>query len=461
MTRSLPCRLQLSGLLLVVLAACSDEGPTGSEPDPDPVVHKEWAFLLYDDADFANAYNPLEDFRARFHAGDEVHVLALNDPATGVASMVRIDESGGTARVREMGEVNMGAASTVAEFLAFAREFYPANRYIMAFYDHGMAWYGSCLDETNASDMLTMEEMRQGLAEGGGVDLVLFTAPCNMGSLEAAYEVRDQAEIYVGSENTSGYIWWIDPMGDISAALHANPHISNQELAQVVIEALEAWSGQWETQAWAGALTMTAVRTDRLATVAARVDALSEAYLAREGHFPEMIDAARPRLTSFGPYLFDIHTLAQELLEEEQDQEIRAALLGLLEAMDDAVLAEVSGPDWPGAQGLTIFLPDQTHGGRLAHYTGVTMGLDFVQDTRWDELLTSYLGPPAAAPEGVSPLPWSTSNGLIPPGSQSCFSSPPTAFSELPHPLAAPAPGRANQRSEGRAPLAGTTPRRN
>jgi hypothetical protein len=421
MTRSLPRHLQFSALLLLVLAACGDEGPTGSDTDSDPVVQKEWAFLFYDDADFANAYNPLEDFRAHFHAGDEVHVLALNDPATGVASMVRIDERGATASVREMGEVNMGAASTVAEFLTFAREFYPANRYVMAFYDHGMAWYGSCLDETNGRDMLTMEEMRQGLTEGGGVDLVLFTAPCNMGSLEAAYEVRDQTEIYIGSENTSGYIWWRDPMGDISAALHANPQISNHELAQVVIDALESWSVQWETEAWAGTLTMSAVRTDRLATVAARVDALSEAYLTREDHFRELIEAVRPRLTSFGPYLFDIHTLAQELLEEEEDQEIRAALLGLLEAMDDAVLAEASGPSWPGAQGLTIFLPDQANAERLAQYTGVTMGLDFVENTRWDELLTSYLGQPAAAQRGLSPLPCSTANGLIPPTNRSCF----------------------------------------
>ena len=210
-------------------------------------------------------------------------------------------------------------------------------------------------------------------------------------------------------------------MGDISAALHANPQISNQELAQVVIDALEAWSGQWETEAWAGTLTMSAVRTDRLATVAARVDALSEAYLTREDHFRELIDAVRPRLTSFGPYLFDIHTLAQELLEEEEDQEIRVALLGLLEAMDDAVLAEASGSNWPGAQGLTIFLPDQANAGRLAHYTGVTMGLDFVENTRWDELLTSYLGQPAAAQRGLSPLPCSTANGLIPPTDRSCF----------------------------------------
>jgi len=446
MTRSLPRRLQISALLLPVLAACSDEGPTGSNANSDHIVHKEWAFLLYDDADFSNAYNPLEDFRNHFHAGDDVHVLVLNDPATGVASMVRIDEGGATARVKEMGEVNMGAASTVADFLAFAREFYPADRYIMAFYDHGMAWYGSCLDETTGSDMLTMEEMRQGLAEGGGADLVLFTVPCNMGSLEAAYEVRDQTEIYIGSENTSGYIWWIDPMGDISAALHANPQISNQELARVVIEALEAWSGQWETEAWAGTLTMSAVRTDRLATVAARVDALSEAYLGQEDHFRALIDAVRPQLTSFGPYLFDIHTLAEELLAEEADQGIRVALLGLLEAMDDAVLAETSGQDWPGARGLTIFLPDQAYAGRLAHYTSVTMGLDFVENTRWDELLTSYLGQPAAAQEGVSPLPWSTSDGLIPPTNQSCFPSTPMAFSGSSHPLVTPTPGQPAQR---------------
>ena len=119
MTRNLPHFVPFCVVFVFLLAACGDEGPTvsGGTPGPDPVVHKEWAFLLYDDADFENAFNPLEDFRSQFRAGDEMHVLVLNDPVTSVASILRIDEAGVLTRVREMGEANMGAAGTVVGIL--------------------------------------------------------------------------------------------------------------------------------------------------------------------------------------------------------------------------------------------------------------------------------------------------------------------------------------------------------
>lgn len=417
MSRSLPTSVQLGMGLAIFLAACGDDGPTGSNSNSgvDPVVNKEWAFLLYDDADFENAYDPLTDFRDRFRAGDEVHLLVLNDPATQVASILRIDETGATARVREMGEANMGSAGTLSEFLNFAREFYPANRYVIAFYDHGMAWLGSCVDQTNGGDRLTMDEMREGLALGGGVDLVLFTAPCNMGSLEAAYEVRNQTDVYIGSEDSSGYIWWREPMTDISAALNGDPQISNHDLAQVIIQSLEARSGQWQAERWAGQLTMSAVRTDKLDAVGARVDALGEVYLARsDDHFRAKVAAVRPELSAFGPFMVDVHELVQRLYEEEVDEEIRGALLAVEEAMDEAILAEYSGPFWPGAQGLTIFLPDSTYAYRLSDYTGDTHSLDFPVDTRWDELMTSYVGQWSGVPQTVVPARRSDWNGLYP-----------------------------------------------
>jgi len=280
---------------------------------------------------------------------------------------------------------------------------------------------GCCTDQTNGNDKLTMEEMREGLAQGGGVDLILFTAPCNMGSLEAAYEVREQTEIYIGSENSSGYNWWRETMADISTAMHADPQISNHELALVIIDALETRSSRWQEEDWGGGLTMSAVRTDKLEAVKDRVDALSEAYLAQGNHFVEMVEAVRPRLTSFGPFLVDVHSLAQQLQAEETDPGLQAVLAALLQAMDEAILAEHSGPDWPDAQGLTIFLPDEVYGYRLSDYTSATYGLDFVENTTWDELLAAYLGQLGGALEGVSPPPPMISDGLTPPVCGFCY----------------------------------------
>jgi hypothetical protein len=60
-----------------------------------------------------------------------------------------------------------------------------------------------------------MHDMQEALSKNGGVDFVLFTAPCLMGAIESVYELRNCAKVYIGSENLSGYCWWLGatPLG--------------------------------------------------------------------------------------------------------------------------------------------------------------------------------------------------------------------------------------------------------
>ncbi|MGW8266254.1 MAG: clostripain-related cysteine peptidase, partial [Longimicrobiales bacterium] len=235
--------LFLAAVLSSSLLSCDGGSrPVGPDPElpsePDPLPEKAWTFLLYDDADFENAYDPLDDFAARVAGGENVNFLALRDGETTPGALYAIGPGHRISLKKSYGEINMGAATTLSGTLDWVKEYFPAERYIVAFYDHGGGWRGSCWDKTNHGDNLTMAEKRSALAEVGGVDLVLFTAPCLMGALEAAYDLREVTEVYVGSEATSGFIWWREPMRDLSAVLESNPDISTLELASFMVDAI-------------------------------------------------------------------------------------------------------------------------------------------------------------------------------------------------------------------------------
>ena len=146
-----------------------------------------WTVLFYDDADFPNAYDPFMDFNSGAYSAPNLNVLILRDSKNKEAGLYSVNEHGGATLLEEWGEVNMGGAATLRDFVAYGKAHFPADRYLLAVYDHGAGYYGSCLDITN-SGWLLMKDMRTALTEAGGVDILAFTAPCLMGAVESAYE---------------------------------------------------------------------------------------------------------------------------------------------------------------------------------------------------------------------------------------------------------------------------------
>ena len=100
---------------------------------------------------------------------------------------------------------DMGAALTLSNYINFCTEYYPAEHYMMIFWDHGggpIIGYGS--DELFSNDSLLLSELREAMeatefAKGKKLDLVGFDA-CLMGSLENMCLWSNYADYYIGSE---------------------------------------------------------------------------------------------------------------------------------------------------------------------------------------------------------------------------------------------------------------------
>lgn len=382
---------------MVVLTGITPGCKSVTSPEPEPAAEtfeslvkaKKWLFLLYDDADFANGYDPLDDFARLTGSNENVNVLVLQDTDLGPAKIWYVDENNQVKLLKELGEVNMGTSDTLKDFVQYAKNLCSPEKTILAFYDHGSGWRGACIDETSG-DTLTMNEIQTALRQTGGVNIVCFTAPCLMGAVESAYELRHQTEVYIGSEDLSGFVYWYTPVREICETLQQNPDISTIDLSVSIIESVYESS---KYSKYARELTMSAIRTDRLGEFVNATNDVVNYLSGNLEQFSPLIDSVYPSVLSFSTYGYlDAYDLFEKLHESTIDAQLQTKLERVMQSIDNAVIAECHGWERENAHGLSIYFPDNNEVNYTFTYESSDYGLDFSANSQWDEFLKRYLG---------------------------------------------------------------------
>lgn len=370
-------------ILCLVVFSCKKDKNINTNTDPEP-EEKEWTFLLYDDADFDNAGDPLLSFKDHMSSNDDINYLVLRDGEFRDAAYYFIDELHNADSVLSVGEVNMGAKATLKNFLNYAKQNYPAKRYILAFYNHGGGWSGCCYDKS-AQDMLTNNEMSEAIAETGGIDLMLFTAPCNLGSVEAIYQMRNVADYYLGSAEASGYIFWYDVMPQIDQYLKTHVTVQSRELASKIIELIDQTNTDPQIR---NLMTMSAMDLSKANDLVLSFNAVTDYYILNMNKF---IDLPKDNLKRYyGENYIDLKDLLLDLLNQETDQTAIDLLNDAIQQFDECIVVECHGDPHFDSHGLNIFYPDTTYNSEI-YYSPLGIGLDFKDDCSWDELLKGYL----------------------------------------------------------------------
>lgn len=390
-------------ILLMNLAAITvaDED-YGAKQSVTNSTGKQWTLMFYDDADFYMAFDPLDWFASESFSSENINVLVLQDKEHDPATLWYIDENHSKIPMYKMGEINMGNYTTLRDFIAYCKNNFSAQRYMIFFYDHGGGWMGACLDNTSNNDWLTMDEIQQALTETGGVDVVCFSAPCLMGSVESAYELRNCTEIYIGSEETSGYVYWENIIGDICALIDYDTDISNVDLGKEIIDMIKKnlFENFFNMMYRQGLrmVTMSAIDTSKMETVALSIDQLSKGLISKVNDSRFRIKLIHDLTQSFPPKFsmlrikktcFDVYDFSKKCYHFfPLDKEISSAAKKVMESIDNAVIANLKGIRHPQAHGLTIYFPP-----KLTYYdaTYTTSNLDFTNTTHWDEFLALYL----------------------------------------------------------------------
>jgi len=350
---------------------------------------KKWTFMFYDAADFPG-YDPLVTtgcgltFAEAAYSGENVDVIVLQDVYEGPATMWYIDESHRPEKLEDMGEVNMANGNTLKNFITYCKNGYTSERYILAMYGHGAGIWGAIPDAASPHDNIDMDEMQNALTEAGGVDLLCFTAPCLMGAIECVYELRDCVDVYVGSEEFSGYTFWHDPMALLFETLHENSDISNIDLGEQIIEWIE--EDAKTNEEWGDFLTMGAIRTDKIEKLATSIETLCT-YLLDSSEPLRNIKSTRKIAKEVGDHRehIDLFDFIQKYNDIENDPIICQNLLNITESFNEAVIKECHGIEHENDHGLSIYFPISKFIIRLSKSDYYT--LNFTQNTGWYELL--------------------------------------------------------------------------
>ena len=149
-------------------------------------------------------------------------------------------EDGEASLVQDAGEGTMLDEDEVTDFCSWAAKEYPADRYILIFWDHGGGTIGGFGYDENYPDAsaLTLSQLRNAIkASGVAFDMVGFDA-CLMATVECAWAMEPVADYLVASEQTEpgdGWSW----TGFLNQ-LESDPSTATTDLGKTIIDDFSA-----------------------------------------------------------------------------------------------------------------------------------------------------------------------------------------------------------------------------
>lgn len=292
--------------------------------------------------------------------------------------------SEGLQLVDEQPSASMGEAQTLADFLSFAKENYPAEKTAVVFWNHGGGSVtGAAFDEIYGYDSLTLDEMYQAFSsvwnpsmEKQPLELIGFDT-CLMATVDVAYTFADLAHYLVASEETEPANGWY--YSQWVGTLAQNPSMNGEELGKVICDAYYAGCEEVGTQdnTTLSLTDLTKVQTllDAYDTFGAealaaactdpgffsqfgRVAAKSENYggNTKEQGYTNMVDLGHMARQSVG------------MLGSAQE---------VLDALDDCVLYQVGGQYRTEATGLSCYYSYNGDVEDFNSYAGLGAGVAF------------------------------------------------------------------------------------
>lgn len=406
-----------------------------------PPPTREWTVMVYMAGD-----NNLEEFGRRdllemkeVGSTPEVAVVAQFDRMQDGATK-RYYLQYGTALdadvVDTLPETNTGDPRELAQFMLWAMGNYPAKRYALVLWNHGVGWKeddvyrmverrggrpyrrlailirrwrralerptlfastletilarGIAFDDTSR-DFLDNIEMRRAidsallLGQVPKLDLLGFDA-CLMSMIEVAYQVKDLARYVVGSQDTEPGAGW--NYAPILSALVSDPTMGADTLSRIIVEAFAASYSDDEP------ITQSALATEYIDDVVSALDDLCRYVLDNPDQPCDVIigRASRTAQRYSDDDYKDLYDLCEQIARRSDNlPELRQraeALMALLSPPGDDrfIHAEAHrGVHLGRSHGVSIYYPRF----ELSPYY---KRLDFAGDCYWDELLHFMLG---------------------------------------------------------------------
>ncbi|MBR6909846.1 MAG: hypothetical protein IKN35_06135 [Lachnospiraceae bacterium] len=152
-----------------------------------------------------------------------------------------VDGNGVSLVKDDLGQLDCTESDTLSSFIAWGAANYPADRYILLFWNHGGGpVYGFGSDEWNSNEYasLTIDEMQTALSRGGVYFDFIGMDCCIMSCIEVCAALYDYCDYTILSEDfESGLGWHYTPW---LSALYQNTSIPTPELGKVIVDSMVA-----------------------------------------------------------------------------------------------------------------------------------------------------------------------------------------------------------------------------
>jgi hypothetical protein len=394
---------------LTVQCGGQGSGPPPSGTGQTPTYTDTWTVMLFLNAEDQNFEDTLTKYRTDIEAfiGSKSSFLTVtilyDGPGSGDTTRYLVQPNGiytPGANRWDLGELNMGDPNTLANFVNWAMDQYPADRYYLAVDDHGDGAYGISWDDTSNNDLLTPPELYAALknATRNGtrkIDIFDYEA-CLMGLAENAYDLKDWVDYVVFFEQIS---WGIDTypvyFGDLAATdtpLDVGRRIVDRYYAEATAQGYPHTISLIDTSQMVGVRNAVSNFGDTIRAIdtQAQKDAINNARDNSQA-FAADIDATDPMRAEY----IDLWDLADQAsgLAATQAAAVKAAVVAAV-AHERHASGGVSGHIWDhsGAHGLSIYYPTTKSSSAFENYVGPSF-YQMSRDGSWDEFLTWAVPP--------------------------------------------------------------------
>lgn len=445
----------LAGTLLLAFAVAL----SGAAPARADVA--QWTVLVYLDADNNLDVDGLTTFAELATVPDshEVNVVVQYDrPPTAHESdeswseTLRFKMAYGLEPLRgkaieSEGELDMGDPATLADFIDWGVQHYPARHYALVIWDHGGGYrmmvrgmdgesasvhagvdcdplHGEASERSTAmsplksiswddtsQDQLYNQEVQSAILAArlaSPLDVLGFDA-CLMSMVETGYEFRKEARVMVASEELVPGLGW--PYHLWVKALVQRPDMTPAELGKVIVASYaDFYRNPQYHSPWN---TLSVTDLSQAAVLAGKVSTLANACIHSMHTQRPVFTATRAACKEYGVsketqeapfYHVDLGRWSELVSQKATDPVVRQAAREVVSGIAQAVLADsvgdCNGGDF-GSRGLAIYFPSTADAYRTDkraengyEKSNTKFPVDFVVESTWSDFLHAYLGLP-------------------------------------------------------------------
>jgi len=321
-----------------------------------------------------------------------------------------------TSRVlQEDKTVDMGDYKRAVDFVKWSKKKFPAKRYMLIVWNHGSGWMDPRQEEKGISfddetgNYIRTPQIGLILKEAGKVDILAFDA-CLMNMAEVAFEVKDEAQVIVGSEETVPGLGY--PYDMFLGAMAQRPDFGAKETGTVMVEAFKMFYDALNKGAQLSAIRGSrmdglALKMSDFAKLAMEIGDMDAMKAARNGviRYDAVGGGSDPAMTI--SFYGDVSQFAQLAAANLKEHEKAGALREKAAALQDYIDRELVidnkssgnnrvGRDLAESKGISVYLPPVETRVPQEKLEGIFEGkyTDFAFDKAagWHEFVTFLYG---------------------------------------------------------------------